>query len=392
MGVVYRARQRSLNRRVALKVLPPALAGDPVALARFRREIAALARADHPNLVKILTSGSDGDRHYYAMELVEGTSLADLQEVLRRWRARAGRALRESDLPPAISTTSEMAEKRRKLSSGKGVTEGGAGGLPELERLEPGPPPAVGEGQALHDRLAALFADAAEALAHLHARGILHRDVKPGNLMLTAGGERIVVMDLGLAQLRDRSQSLTRTGTRWVGTLRYAAPEQLQWNLLDVDERADVYGLGASLYELVTLNPLFDGDTEPRLIEQVLHQEPRLPRKLDPTVPRDLEAVLCGCLEKDRSAPLRERPRPGGGPRAGREGDSGPGAAGDGSPAALALEQAQSGPGGGGRPGRPGRPGRAAGSRPVCRGAEPERARPPAAPGRERPRPRSTPL
>jgi WD40 repeat protein/serine/threonine protein kinase len=300
MGVVYRARQRSLNRRVALKVLPPSLAGDPVALARFRREIAALARADHPNLVKILTSGSDGDRHYYAMELVEGTSLADLQEVLRRWEAQAGRPLRESDLSPAISSTGELAERRRILSSRRGP-EGSADGLPELDRLEPGPPPVLGEGRALRDRLAALFSEAAEALAHLHARGILHRDVKPGNLMLTAGGERIVVMDLGLAQIRDRSQSLTRTGVRWVGTLRYSAPEQLQWNLLDVDERADVYGLGASLYELITLSPLFDGDTEARLIEQVLHQDPRLPRRFDPSVPRDLEAVTMGCLEKDRS-------------------------------------------------------------------------------------------
>jgi eukaryotic-like serine/threonine-protein kinase len=300
MGVVYRARQRSLNRRVALKVLPPALAGDPVSLARFRREIAALARADHPNLVKILTSGSDGDRHYFAMELVAGTSLADLQEVLGSWRTRAARPLRESDLSPAITSTGELAAKRRALSSGRAGAAADEG-LPEIERLEPGPPPAVGEGRALRDRLAALFADAAGALAHLHARGILHRDMKPGNLMLTADGARIVVMDLGLAQVRDRSQSLTRTGTRWVGTLRYSAPEQLQWNLLDVDERADVYGLGASLYELVTLAPLFDGDTEPRLIEQVLHQEPRLPRKVDPTVPRDLEAVVMGCLEKDRS-------------------------------------------------------------------------------------------
>jgi WD40 repeat protein/serine/threonine protein kinase len=300
MGIVYRARQRSLNRRVALKVLPPALAGDPVALARFRREIAALARADHPNLVKILTSGSDRDRHYYAMELVEGTSLADLQEVLGRWQSSAGRPLRESDLSPAISSTSELSVMRRKITSGTGpgVAEYG---LPELERIEPGPPPSVGTGRALRDRLSTLFAQAAGALAHLHARGILHRDMKPGNLMLTADGERIVVMDLGLAQLRDRSRSLTRTGARWVGTLRYSAPEQLQSSLLDVDERADVYGLGASLYELITLSPLFDGDSEQRLIEQVLHQEPRLPRKLDPSVPRDLEAVVMGCLEKDRS-------------------------------------------------------------------------------------------
>jgi serine/threonine protein kinase len=86
-----------------------------------------------------------------------------------------------------------------------------------------------------------------------------------------------------------------------VGTLRYCAPEQLQWNLLEADERADVYGLGAALYEMATLARLFDGDTEPRLIEQVLRHEPRSPRKVDPALPRDLAAIVMNCLDKDRS-------------------------------------------------------------------------------------------
>jgi hypothetical protein len=173
--------------------------------------------------------------------------------------------------------------------------------LPDVEQLEPGPPPQVGEGRALYYRLAELFADAADALTHLHDRGVLHRDLKPANLMLTADGRRLVLMDLGLAQLRDRSQALTRTDTRWVGTLRYCSPEQLRWNLLEVDERADVYGLGATLYELIALAPLFDGDTESRLIEQVLHQEPGPPQGAEPSVPRDLAAVALHCLEKDRA-------------------------------------------------------------------------------------------
>jgi hypothetical protein len=191
MGVVYKARQRSLNRHVALKVLPPALAADPVALARFRREIAALARCEHPNLVKILTSGSDGDRHYYAMELVEGTDLAALFAVFRAWRKQSGRPWKESDLVAAVSSSSTWAEQRKKAVA--------AEDLPQMEQLDPGPPPAVAEGRALPYRLAELFADAADAVAHLHARGVLHRDLKPGNLMLTADGRRLVVMDLGLA-------------------------------------------------------------------------------------------------------------------------------------------------------------------------------------------------
>jgi WD40 repeat protein len=286
---------------VALKVLPPALAADPVALARFRREIAALARCEHPNLVKILTSGSDGDRHYYAMELVEGTNLADLFAVLASWRKQGGKVLREGHLPAAALTASDLAQKQREMSTKAGADPKMADAEPaEGERPAPPPPPLSG-GRDLYRRLAELFADAADALAHLHARGVLHRDLKPGNVMLTADGKRLVIMDLGLAQLKDRSQGLTRTATRWVGTLRYCSPEQLQWNLLDVDERADVYGLGATLFEMLALAPLFDADSEARLIEQVLRREPHDPRKSDPAVPRDLAAISLCCLDKDRS-------------------------------------------------------------------------------------------
>ncbi len=305
MGVVYRARQRSLNRTVALKVLSPILAADPVGRARFRREIAALARCEHPNLVKILTSGSEGDRHYYAMELVEGVNLADLYEVLSIWRKQTEKPLREGHLPAAVSSSVDAARRRRQSESaadtGASATVGITRDLPLVERIEPGKPPRITDGPGLYVRLAELFASAADAMAHMHSRGVVHRDVKPGNLMLTSDCRRVVIMDLGLAQLQDRSQSLTTQGTRWVGTLRYCSPEQLQSNLLDVDERTDIYGLGATLYELLTLAPLFDGDTEPRLIEQVLRREPRNPLFLDPSIPRDLVAIVQTCLEKDRA-------------------------------------------------------------------------------------------
>ena len=297
MGVVYRARQRSLNRTVALKVLPPSMAADPVSLGRFRREIAALARCEHPNLVKILTSGSDGDRHYYAMELVEGMDLAALFEVLASWNRTAHGRLREGHLPAAVSTSSDLARRRQESRDDADIAEP----LPDLDPIPPVPVPSLESGRSLFEALGTVFADAADALAHLHARGIIHRDIKPANLMLTLDGRRLVVMDLGLAQLRDRSQSLTAAGAKFVGTLRYTSPEQLQRNLLEVDERADVYGLGATLYEMATLAPIFDGDTTNRLVEQVLHQEPKPPRSAEPAIPKDLAAITLHCLEKDRS-------------------------------------------------------------------------------------------
>ena len=227
------------------------------------------------------------------MELVEGTNLGALFPILAAWHRDSGQALRESHLTAALSSASSS-EKRE--DTPEDTPE-----LPALALVHQPPPPPVAEGRAIYYRLADLFASAGDALAHLHGRGILHRDLKPENLMLTADGSRLVIMDLGLALVRDRTQGLTRTGTRWVGTLRYCSPEQLQRNLLDLDERADVYGLGATLYEMLTLTPLFDGDTEQRVIEQVLRREPSNPRKLDPSVPHDLTAVVMACLDKDRT-------------------------------------------------------------------------------------------
>ncbi len=237
MGVVYQARQRSLGRAVALKVLPPAIAADPVARKRFKKEMVALARCDHPNVVRILATGADAEREYYAMEHVDGADLAHAGETLARWKA---------DLGPR-----------------------------DFAR-----------------RIADLFADAADGLAHLHDAGVIHRDLKPGNLMLSADGKRLVIMDLGLAKLADESQALTSADVKILGTLRYMAPEQLQRRLVDVDARADVYGLGAALYEIATGRPIHDGDTEQRLIQQVLSEDPVPPRRVDPALPGDLATVI----------------------------------------------------------------------------------------------------
>jgi serine/threonine protein kinase len=270
MGIVHLARQEDLaGRLVALKRLPPG--ADAMAAARLRREIAALSRCDHPNVVKILASGEAQGAPYYAMELVEG---ADLGAVGRELAA-AG----DADAAVAIA-----AEKARAAHA---------------DAL--GAAPARPRAAAVRDRfatLAVLCRDAARGLHHLHEQGIVHRDVKPANLMVTAADHRIVVMDLGLAAVADASRSLTREKSL-LGTIRYMAPEQLERGAREADRRADVYALGATFYELLAGGPIFDGESEARLLAQVLHERPRPLAKASPRIPRDLAVIVEKATEKE---------------------------------------------------------------------------------------------
>lgn len=276
MGVVYLARQEALGGRpVALKMIRGIASDDAVALARFRREITALGRCDHPNVVRILASGKVGEVPYYAMELVEGPDLDQLRQALPgapdfdaalTTAAGRSRALRDELLPDAAPVT--------------------------VRRLERG-------GGDTTRMLTSLFRDGARALEHLHGHGVLHRDVKPGNLIVTAADGRLVLMDLGLAAFADGTHSLTRDSHGILGTLRYMSPEQLQRKLVEVDQRADVYGLGATFYELLTRRAFFDGDTEARLVEQVLREEPVAPERVNPRLPRDLCTILVKATSKD---------------------------------------------------------------------------------------------
>ncbi|MEZ4321789.1 MAG: serine/threonine-protein kinase [Myxococcota bacterium] len=261
MGVVWRARQLGLGRIVALKVLSLELAADPVARDRFRREIQALARSDHPNVVRVLSHGEEDGQLYYAMEYVDGTDLSHTSSVLSGWRSH-GVALQGDSL----GQVAEQPDRPRRTLEGSGET--------------------------LFRRLASLFAEVASGVQHLHERGVVHRDLKPANLMMTANGRRLVIADLGLARIDDATRALTASNVKILGTLRYMSPEQLQRNLLEVDGRADIYALGVTLTELCTGRPFFDGDTEQRLIQQVLNEEPVAPHVADPSLPMDLSLVL----------------------------------------------------------------------------------------------------
>jgi serine/threonine protein kinase len=300
MGVVYLARQLSLGRLVALKLLPADLAGDAVVLARFRREIRSLARCDHPNIVKVLASGTFPDGQiYYTMEYVAG---CDLEQV---WKELAGSSessgvsrLGSSTWVRAVLSASR---KQREQTTGlktAGVADSGSPPVAPL-LLPPLPemPAAADDPGGYCRRVVSLIRDAALALQAVHDQHIIHRDVKPANLMLTPDGQRVVLMDFGLAKGQSLSPATSQGGL--LGTLRYAAPEQLAAAVLKVGPAADVRGLGIILWEMLTRRRVFAEAEDERQLAQMVHEQdvPRL-RAVDASLDRDLEAIVVRASER----------------------------------------------------------------------------------------------
>ena len=230
MGVVFLARQLSLGRLVALKMLPADLAGDEVALARFRRELRLLARCEHPNIVMILDSGTMPDGQlYYAMEYIPGCNLDQV------WRELSG-----SDHPGDASTLSgsswDQAIHSASRKAREQATRRTQPASPDAKSPEPPvlPLPPLPDLPSVPDdpggytrRVVMLVRDAARALQAIHDQEIVHRDVKPANLMLTPDGSRVVLMDFGLAKGQSVDADCPAHSGGLLGTLRYAAPEQL---------------------------------------------------------------------------------------------------------------------------------------------------------------------
>ena len=282
MGVVWLAFQRSLERFVAVKLLRPELAGDQTAVARFRREVRALSRCDHPNVVKILATGQSDGRSYFAMELIEGVDLASI-----RMRLRATDSLERVVREGSASVVRARLAKR---------------GEPPEAPVESDPPAVAPAAQVSPPQsLVRAFRDAARALAYLHESGVIHRDVKPANMMISTFDARLVLMDLGLAAMNDASRAITKESQGLLGTLRYMAPERLVRGEEALDPRSDVYSLGASFYELLCDGAPFQGDTESRLIQQIVSELPRHACDANPRIPRDLGAILMKSIEKDRA-------------------------------------------------------------------------------------------
>jgi serine/threonine protein kinase len=276
MGVVYEAEQISLRRRVALKVLPFAAAIDSRQLQRFQNEALAAAHLRHEHIVPVFAVGSDRGVHYYAMQFIDGQSLAALIAELRRaaWPAEpsgpAGQAA-----PAAAETHRAAADQATAVSA-------------SLDRST--------RGRKYFRWVAGLARQAALALEHAHQMGVVHRDVKPANLLLDPRGE-LWVTDFGLAQMGSDA-GLTMTG-ELLGTLRYASPEQALGRRGLVDHRSDVYSLGATLYELLTLRPIFDGRDRHELLRQIADTEPTPPRSLDRAIPEELETIILKAVAKE---------------------------------------------------------------------------------------------
>jgi tetratricopeptide (TPR) repeat protein/predicted Ser/Thr protein kinase len=232
MGAVYKARQVSLGRLVALKLILAGKLADDEDVQRFRREAEAAAQLDHPGIVPVYEVGEQNGQHYFSMGLVEGESLA--------------------------------------------------------HRVARGPLPAR--------EAAALVQAVAEAMAYAHARGVVHRDLKPGNILVDREG-RPRITDFGIAKRMTEDSGQTRAG-EVMGTPSYMPPEQARGSK-DVGPAADVYALGAVLYALLDARPPFQAATVHETLRLVVDEEPMPPRRLNPSVPRDLETICLKCLEKE---------------------------------------------------------------------------------------------
>ncbi len=289
MGVVYEAYQVSLGRRVALKMMSRPLLGDEQAQERFRREARAAARLHHTNIVPVFEVGNAGDVCYYAMQLIEGRSLHDVIDELRRLQKHEDTAT-DATVKGVGSTPAETSawDGAGPLSK---TLRGGPGAAPPNEATLPFSQEPAGCCRFYHS-VARIGQQAGQALAYAHARGLVHRDVKPANLLLDIAGV-VWVTDFGLA--KSEEESLTRTG-ELLGTLRYMAPERFEDRC---DARSDVYALGLTLYELLVLRPAFSAGDRLPLLEQIRQQNPPRPRAVDPQVPRDLETIVLKAMEKD---------------------------------------------------------------------------------------------
>jgi eukaryotic-like serine/threonine-protein kinase len=315
MGIVYEAMQESLGRHVALKVLPQYRLRDPSQLERFQREARAAAMLHHTNIVPVFGVGEHSGVHHYAMQYIQGQSLDVVLREVKRMRDAKPEASRRSSV--SVHDPVLAASVAAGLVSGRfGGLDGSAAETVDLTAsrtpptgqdsvsttagMDPAPSSSASSilgqsGFPYYRSVARIGVQAAEALAYAHQHKLLHRDIKPSNLLLDLQGT-VWITDFGLAKA-EGTDGLTQTGDI-VGTLRYMAPERFRGL---ADARSDIYALGLTLYEMLTLEPAFAADEKARLIDKILHEAPSNPRQLAPRIPRDLETITLKAMAREPS-------------------------------------------------------------------------------------------
>jgi serine/threonine protein kinase len=276
MGVVYEAEQISLKRRVALKVLPFGASMEPKHLTRFRIEAQAAASLKHPGIVPVYTIETDQGIHFYTMQYIEGRTLS---EVVRILQVRSGVTDQLAMVAPRLAAQSALTigevTQAEHGSTGEATSIESASAVGGSESSESSAAPLKDGGlwsetscksRSYLRIIAELGVQAAEALHHAHESGIVHRDIKPSNLILSNNGN-LWVTDFGLALMKD-NPGVTQPG-EVLGTLRYMSPEQASGNHRLIDHRSDVYSLGATLYELLTLRPVARGNDRGAILRAI---------------------------------------------------------------------------------------------------------------------------
>ncbi len=302
MGVVYEAIQRSLSRRVALKILPFAAMLDPRHLIRFRNEAQAAAVLEHPHIVPVYGIGCERGVHYYAMRMIEGSTLGTIIDDLRHnaQQPSNGPSGRHKLLPRnesqksvfADATANQRAFAPAETSIGAPASETTASAVAMIST-----DPSDTRSSSFFRAAATIGLHAAQGLQHAHNHGVVHRDIKPNNLMVDSAGS-VWIADFGLAQL-DADASLTLTGDV-VGTIRYMSPEQARVCAGVVDHRSDIYSLGVTLYELLTQQPALRGNTRHELLTELGSSELPNPRLHNPFIPRELATIVLKASRREQ--------------------------------------------------------------------------------------------
>ncbi|MDA8743893.1 serine/threonine-protein kinase [Rubripirellula amarantea] len=311
MGVVYEATQLSLRRSVALKVLPFAAVLDKQQVARFRNEAQAAASLHHAHIVPVYAVGCERGVHYYSMQLIDGQTLEQVIEYPDLYAAPDRSRKRQNDTTieqnvrwnhrsssPSrkfVQDSDSLAEESGDLSSGKLDIRAKADRTTHVAFDDHASTlHSIRSRDYIRNSVESIIC-VADALDFAHQQGVVHRDIKPSNLLIDSTG-KVWVADFGLARAKGLS-NLTAEG-KVMGTARYMSPEQISGKPQEIDHRTDIYSLGITLYELLTLTPAFAAEDRETMFAAIECLEPTLPRRINPSIAVDLETIVLKSIAK----------------------------------------------------------------------------------------------